>query len=397
LPLFVAVLALASVARAEAPLPPLSAPYRISVLTMGPGDEFVTRFGHDALLVERHGLPPLVYNFGMYTERAIAPHHVLGGTLRYYLEASTLTRTLPVYVAQNREIVRQVLALDPAVAEALARALSVNTLPENATYAYDFARDNCTTRVRDALDRALGGALRRALGGPAKLSYRDHALRLSADDWPLYFLFDLGLGAPADRRLDAWNDAFLPDRLQVALRGVQLSGPDGPRSLVSNEGILVRAERAPLRATPPLRAPFHALAGFALGIGLWLAGRSPSRSARVGFGLASAAVGLLLGLLGVWVLLLLGTHVHAATHDNFNVLVCPPLALLLVVPGVKVALGRISGAPRLVRYARLTAVVSALGLLLATAMGQQSVRVALLCLPLLSGVWLGARAAARTT
>jgi hypothetical protein len=179
--------------------------------------------------------------------------------------------------------------------------------------------------------------------------------------------------------------------------GVRLSGPDGPRLLVSNEGTLVRAERAPLRAAPPLRAPFHALAGFALGAGLWLTGRSSSRGARLGFGLASAAVGLLLGLLGVWVLLLLGTHVHAATHDNFNVLVCPPLALLLVVPGVKVALGRASGAPRLLRYARSTAVVSALGLLLATAMGQQSLRVALLCLPLLSGLWLGARAAARTT
>jgi hypothetical protein len=43
-------------------------------------------FGHDVLLVERAGFPALVYNFGWYTEAAIAPHHVLDGTLRYFLD-----------------------------------------------------------------------------------------------------------------------------------------------------------------------------------------------------------------------------------------------------------------------------------------------------------------------
>jgi uncharacterized protein DUF4105 len=396
LPLVAALVGLAGVARAEAPASVAVPAYRISVLTMGPGDSFVTLFGHDALLVERAGLPPLVYNFGMYTEAAIAPHHVLGGTLRYYLEASTLARTLPLYSAQNREMVRQVLALEPAVAEKLARALSVNTLPENATYAYDFARDNCTTRVRDAIDGALDGALRRALAGPAALTYRDHALRFTAGDWPLYFLFDLALGVRVDRPLTAWDDAYLPDRLMTALRTVRLPAPDGSRPLVASEGVLVRAERPPLRQAPPLRAPFHALAGVALGVGLWRLGRQQPRFSRVFFGLASAGVGLVLGLLGLWVLLLLGTKVHVATHANYNVLVCPPLALLLVVPGLKLALGRVTAAPRLARYALLGVVVSALGWLLATVMGQQSYRVALLCLPLLSGVWQGARAAPRT-
>ena len=369
--------------------------YRISVLTMGPGEDFVTLFGHDALLVERIGFVPLVYNFGMYTEAAIAPHHVLGGTLRYYLEASTLARTLPVYTSQDREVVRQVLALEPAVAEQLAAALSVNTLPENATYAYDFARDNCTTRVRNAIDRALDGGLRRALAGTSKFTYRDHALRFTADDWPLYFLFDLGLGARVDRPLSAWDDAYLPDRLMASLRTVRLTGTDGERPLVASEGVLVQAKRAPVRAVPPVRAPYHAVAGLLLGAGLWAAGRRRARGAQAVFGLASALVGLVVGLLGVWVLLLLATKVHVATHDNYNVLVCPPLALLLVVPGVKVALGRATGPRRLARYALVCGVVSALGFLLATVMGQQSWRVALLCLPLLSGVWLGARAALR--
>jgi hypothetical protein len=362
---------------------------------MGPGDPFVTMFGHDALLVERTGLPALVYNFGMYTEAAIAPHHVLGGTLRYFLEPAHLGRILRVFRAQNRSIVRQSLDLEPAAAERLAAALSVNSRPENAGYAYDFARDNCTTRVRDALDRALDGALKRSLTGTARRTYRDHALRFTAHDWPLYFLFDLGLGRSVDRPLSVWDDAFLPERLMDDLRQVRLSGPNGPRPLVGHETHLAFAERPPTPEMPPVRAPWHALAGAFLGACLAWAGRRPGPKFRVVLGLGSACVGLVTGLLGVWVLLLLGTKVHAATHGNFNLVVCPPLALWLVVPGVAVARGRASGAGRLTRATGVVAATSALGLAAATLAGQESYRVALLVLPLFSGAWLGARAALR--
>ena len=369
--------------------------YRVSVLTMGPGDAFVTLFGHDALLVERSGLPSLVYNFGMYTEAAIAPHHVLGGTLRYFLEPAYLTRTVGFYVAQNRSVVEQALELDAETAERLARALSVNSQPENAAYAYDFARDNCTTRVRDALDRALGGELRRSLSGTARRTYRDHALRFTAHDWPLYFLFDLGLGRAVDRPLSAWDDAYLPDRLMDDLRAVRISGPGGSLPLVSHETVLARAERPPTLEMPPVRAPWHAAAGGLVGGVFALLGRKTGRAARRALGVASAVLGLVTGLLGLWVLLLLATKVHPATHENFNVMVCPPLALWLVVPGVAVALGRDSGPRRLARAAMVVAGTSALGFAAATLAGQQSYRVALLVLPLFSGVWLGARAALR--
>jgi hypothetical protein len=379
--------------RAAQPSPALH--YRVSVLTMGPGDELVTLFGHDALLVERPPMPSLVYNFGMYTEAAIAPHHVLGGTLRYFLEPAYLTRTVRLYVAQNRSVVEQSLDLDTETAERLAKALSVNSQPENAAYAYDFARDNCTTRVRDAIDRALGGELRRALSGTARRTYRDHALRFTAQDWPLYFLFDLALGRSVDRPLSAWDDAYLPDRLMDALRTVRLTGPSGSRPLVSREIVLARAERPTTPEMPPVRAPWHAAFGGLLGGTLAVLGRKAGRAARIALGVSSSLLGLVTGLLGLWVLLLLATKVHPATHGNFNVMVCPPLALWLVVPGIAVALGRASGPRRLARAALFATGTSALGFVLATLAGQQSYRVALLVLPLFSGAWLGARAALR--
>jgi hypothetical protein len=367
--------------------------YRISVLTMGPGDAFVARFGHDALLVERAGLPALVYNFGTYTDQAIALNHVLGGTLVYFLSVDYLERTLVAYRTQNRTVTEQVLALDQATAERLADALSENSLPVNVNYHYDFARDNCTTRVRDALDRVLGGELRRELSGPSSYTYRDHALRFTADDPALAFVFDVGLGKAADRPLDAWDDAFLPDRLAAYLRRATVSDVRGTHPVVLREKTLFSAKRAPVPERPPARGPFYALVGASVGTLVAALGR---RSAwRVAFGLACAFVGAFVGALGVFVLLLLGTKVHAASHQNFNVLVCTPWALLLVPAGVRIGFAHEPGW-RWVSFAAASSAVCAIaGTLAALGSGQAVQEVAALVVPLLAGVWLGVRRARR--
>lgn len=368
--------------------------YRISVLTMGPGDDLFTLFGHDALLVERAGVPALVYNFGMYTQAGIAWHHILGGTLRYFLSVNYMKGTVASYAGDNRRVIQQVLDLDPAVAAKLAAALSENSRPKNSGYAYDFALDNCTTRVRDHIDRALGGTLRAGLTGRAPLNYREHALRFTADAWPLYFLFDLGLGRSVDRPLESWDDAYLPDRLAAALRTARVTGFGGAtRPLVSREKVLFAAQRPPPREKPPLRAPFHAAAGLALGGLLLFAGRRGTKRARVALGLGSAVLGLVVGALGLWVLLLLVTDVHVASHQNYNVLVCPPWALGLVWTGLGVAFGAPARLRGLTRAGGQAAFISAVGTGAALALGQDSTRVALLLVPLLGGAWLGARAA----
>ncbi|HTQ02346.1 MAG TPA: DUF4105 domain-containing protein [Polyangiaceae bacterium] len=367
--------------------------YRISVLTMGPGDQFVSRFGHDALLVERGGLPSLVYNFGTYTDQAILPHHVLGGTLLYYLSVDYLARTVPVYRAQNRTVTQQVLNLDQPTAERLARALSLNSEPANTTYHYDFARDNCTTRVRDALDRALGGALRSELGGASHYTYRDHALRFSANTPLLALLFDVGLGKNADQPLDEWDDAFLPDRLAHYLAEARITDATGSHPLVAREATLFAAAREAVPARPPPRAPFYGLASATFGVLLARAARRPRLRRLLGF--AGACVGVFVGGLGTFVLLLLATHVHPASHANFNALVCPAWALLLVPAGLAVTFGSAKRLRALELAAASSLLFATAGTLVAAGYGQDSARVAVLVVPLLSGVWLAARAATR--
>ena len=46
---------------------------------------------------------------------------------------------------------------------ALILGLQWSLRPENTKYRYDYYRDNCTTRVRDVIDRAVDGEIGRQL------------------------------------------------------------------------------------------------------------------------------------------------------------------------------------------------------------------------------------------
>ena len=363
-------------------------PIRVALVTMGPGDEMVTRFGHDALLVERAGAPDRVYNFGTYNAESRSPSRVLSGNLRYFLSVSRYGSTVKNYRRQNRGIVVQDLLLDPAEAEELARLLAENARPENSAYRYDFARDNCTTRVRDVLDRVTHGALRAIMKGASPYTFREHILRLTAPDPFVYFFFDLGLGAPADRTLDAWDDAFLPDRLAHYVAAAKRSGPEGTRPLAAPEHSVFRADRAPSLETPPLRAPWYALAGTLFGAALAFARRRRARIDRAA-ALLGASFALVAGVLGVLLVVLLLTNVNPLTHSNVNVLFCPPWALALVVPNVRRAFGR--SVTKRSRWELVCFAGSLAGLLGMLLVGQDSSRAALLFVPAWFGAWVGSR------
>ncbi len=377
---------------AEAGLPPATP--RIALLTMGPGDAFVTKFGHDALVVEFPGQRARVYNFGMYTRESISISRVLSGHLRYWLAVTPYADTITAYRLHNRSLLAQELALDPGAARALALALAENARPENASYRYDYALDNCTTRVRDALDRATGGALRRSLAGaPVATTYRDHALRLTAGDPLLSLLFDLGLGAPADRPLSGWDDAYLPDRLAAAVRRVKLTSHGVERPLVQRETLLFQAARAPVRERAPSRWGWLLAIGVLVAGGLFASARSQRRGVRAAGGVLGALTSLGVGVFGLVLTALLLTQVHAVVRPNVNVLFCSPLGLLFVPASLRVAFGRPLPTRRAERWALLGAISAVLGALATFAVGQRSAHLALLFVPYWLGLWALLRSA----
>ncbi|MCD9098537.1 DUF4105 domain-containing protein [Luteimonas fraxinea] len=313
---------------------------RIGVATMQPGDVFFERFGHNALVVDDPAQPePLSYNFGFFdpNEPDFVPRFIRGD-MRYMLAALPLADDLAYYRDVGRGVSIQWLDLDPAQARELASALAENAKPENAHYRYDYFTDNCSTRVRDAIDTALGGALRGQLQGRSRgNTYRGDAVRLASPALWMWLGFDIGLGPSADRPNALWEDAFVPMRLADALRSVR--NVDG-RPLVSGEQIIVPHTQAPEPAERARLLWPWLVAGLVLGAAILVVGRFAPR-ALAAIALPFWTLSALLG--GVMLFLWLGSE-HVFAWRNHNLLLFNPLCLLLLPGGWRIARGRAPGA-----------------------------------------------------
>lgn len=334
---------------------PAAQPLRIGVVTMGPGEIFWERFGHDAIVVDEPARgEPISYNFGFFD---LAEDGFIGrfvrGEMQYMLVALPLQQDMQYYREVGRGATVQWLDLTPAQARQLADALMENAKPENARYRYDYYTDNCSTRVRDALDRALGGALRRQSSGRSSGdTYRSESLRLAAPAPWMWLGFDIGLGPYGDRPLSRWEQAFLPRRLADDLREVKLD--DGRPLVIAEETLLPqRLAAEPVEQTRRLWP--WLLAGIALATGVLLSARRAPR-ALAGF---AFAFWLLCGLVGLVLVLGWSFTEHRALWANRNALLFDPLCLLLL-PG---AWALLRGREPPARFRTLLVVVAALAAL----------------------------------
>jgi hypothetical protein len=347
----------------------------VAILTFGPGNEAFDKFGHNAIWIhdEARGSDQ-VYNFGTYHfDSSDILLKFWQKRMKYWLSRRKgIESTIRSYKRQDRRIVAQVLELTgPQKAEMLQR-LEENARPENREYAYDYYADNCTTRVRDAVDVVIGGALRESSRGPGS-TYRQHTLRMSADYKPLYVVLHLVMGGEIDKPADQWAEMFLPEKLQEGLARARVRSADGSEvPLVKEERVLFEPKRPPPLTAPPRWAPWFLLVGSVVGGAMallgWLAARRRGTlagvGARVGLGALLSLLGFVIGFLGWFYVLTWAMTPHIMGAKNENIFHCAPWVIALLVVGVGVALGR----TRWIRLALLlvasAAAFCALGLVL---------------------------------
>jgi Domain of unknown function (DUF4105) len=321
----------------------------VVLLTMGQGEEVFEKFGHNAIVVwdEARG-EPVAYNWGMFD--FAQPRFIqrfLSGDTKYWMAPRSLARTIVDYQQLDRTVTAQELALTPSQKTRLLAALDANAREENKYYRYDYYRDNCSTRVRDALDAVTGGALKRAMQAqPGRGSYRWHTRRLLAYSAPLYFGIQLVLGVDADTPLTGWEEAFLPQSLSESVARIELPAAEGmpTRPLASPIDTLFRSNRPgePVDVAPQLAtaAVVGVLVGFVL-LGL-------ARAGRAGAAIGVLVWGALCALGGIALLLAWFATRHVFMANNPSVALLNPgwlvaLAAAALIPG--------GGAPRAVRSA----------------------------------------------
>ncbi|MDB4883168.1 MAG: hypothetical protein JWL95_1934 [Gemmatimonadetes bacterium] len=352
----------------------------VTLVTFGLGQEVFERFGHNAIWLHDNARGvDVAYDWGRFDfDQPGFLRRFLTGDTRYWMEASEAGAMLEAYQRLGRPITLQRLDLTPAQKQALREFLRWNALEENKFYRYDYYLDNCSTRLRDALDRVLGGAIRAATDtGRTAFSYRRESVRLTDGDKPVQVGIDIALGRPADVPLTDWESFFIPMRLRDRLRDVTVpNGAGGARvPLVSDERFI-----APLPGIPVVPELEHAprlfwrlaLVGVVLAllvVGLRIMAIS-RRGAVWGLALFTMAWSLLCGTIGVVLLLAWTATLHVFWAWNENLLQLSPLSLALVV---LIPMALVSG--RQQRAARLTAfavlVIASLGLLLSLLPGGQ--------------------------
>ncbi len=276
---------------AQSPSAPSAVPgseLTIYVMTMGTGAEVWERFGHNAVVVEDHRRgTSTAYNYGMFSFRQENfLLRFLQGRMNYWMAGYPTDEDVPRYVAAERSVWQQELNLTPAQRLAFRTYLQTNALPENRFYRYDYYRDNCSTRVRDAVDQVIGGAFHAQMGGPASGSYRFHTQRLNTQSLPLYTGLLLVLGHPVDAPRTKWEEMFLPLKLRDYLREVRIPDSTGQLvPLVRSERTLYQSQSFPVPDAPPNWWPAYLAVGAVFGGLLWWGGAA-------GASLGGGAVGV---------------------------------------------------------------------------------------------------------
>lgn len=306
----------------------------VSLLTCTPGKKIYELYGHTAVRVKdlRNG-EDWVFNYGMFSFKQ--PNFVarfVAGKTDYQIGVEPMEHFLAVYRRDGRGVDEQVLRLTPNEKERIFKTLLTESLPENATYRYNFLYNNCTTRAIDLIDIAAGGQIEWPKAatdhkGRAK-SLRDIIHEFSAASPWDRFGQDLVLGseidAPATRRHQSFSPIYAESFLAAARRrmpdgSVQPLAEPAKRILPATADVL---QNAPTAAAPGVVMALVLL--FTLGLIAW-EGRTGKTTLWWD--------GLLLtvqGVLGLVVGFLFFFSEHPAVGSNWLVAALNPLPLALL-------------------------------------------------------------------
>lgn len=181
----------------------------IKLITIGPGDEFWSAFGHTALTIDQQ-----VYGFGYFSfEDEGLIQAFVSNEMMYDLGVSDLNEEFRLAQWQNRTFTVQDLVLSQDDKTTLIDYLKWHNLPENQTYPYDYFLNNCSTKIRDIINQVTHGQFKQLSMQLSDQSYFD--LTFPAQNQSLMNLgLALAYGWPAYQNRTDWELMAFPVYLQ---------------------------------------------------------------------------------------------------------------------------------------------------------------------------------------
>lgn len=193
----------------------------ISIITVAPGKELYSRFGHSMILIQDPNLAiDKAYSYGTFDfETDNFYWKFLKGTLPYTISVNQFEDVLNFYSNyEHRTMVAQKLDLSLAQRNQIYQRLETNLLPQNKAYQYKFFYDNCSSRVRDIFEKQSEIIVPWGkIDSLQSLSYRQWMNKyLPYNTWTTFGM-NLALGYRSDVKASASQSTYLPDNLFYAL------------------------------------------------------------------------------------------------------------------------------------------------------------------------------------
>ena len=326
---------------------------RFYLITVDVGNNVWDNFGHTALrLYDENTNTDLVFNWGVFdTSGGVADfsYKFFKGVMDYRLATRSSTSEFDVYRAQGRTVWQDRLNLTNPQKEKLYRRLMWNLQAENLAYEYHYFFDNCTTRVRDYLDEALGGAISDQYSGVTEKTFRHYVREHYASASLIGFSLDVLLNSNVDQQVSEWEDMFLPLTLRQRLQAMSsdVGGAEEVLPLLSDHQKIMEFPPPTVQpsayqiASVGLLVPLLALLLMLKRLPMtYLAthSRISLRAAGLSFrllGLVGVVTALFSGIFGFLMLSSWFVSDHIDTHHNFNLLLFWPTDLLGVVIAIR--------------------------------------------------------------
>lgn len=294
----------------------------ISLITCYPGPEIYELCGHSAIRVRGEGVDS-VWNYGIFDfSQPNFVYRFVKGETDYKGASYPFSWFLPEYQRAGRKVVEQDLNLTPEETQKMLSLLRNSVLPENATYRYNYIKDNCSTRILNQIDSASTEVI--IYPDSAKYgTYRD-AMRSYHKNYPWYqFGIDVALGSGLDEKIGAREEMFVP--IELMQNASKAHFADG-RPLVKETRVLNWGHGdATFPPTPSLLGPLFISWLLAVAIGIAVAWNIIA--GRLFLPLYGAWF-TILGLAGCLTAFLVFVSVHESTSPNLLILWLNPFQFL---------------------------------------------------------------------
>lgn len=301
---------------------------QVSLLTCSPGEEVYELYGHTAIRCTNFTTgDDWVFNYGLFSfEDPGFIVKFVRGECDY--EVGYVEFPLFEYSYQRRgsAVIQQVLNLTEDEKQRLFLSLAYNCRPEHKKYRYNFLYDNCTTRARDRIEKAING----------KVIYKEKECEITFREITHQYTFghpwaalgnDLCLGAGADKPITLRQQMFAPFYMKDYAQQAVIKDRNGnERSLVLKTEVIIPGDEKKDASTSLFTPMVCVLALLAFTI--LLEGMEWYFNCRVW--IYDVLLLLVQGGVGCVVAFLFFFSSHPTVDTNWQIIIFNPLPLLLL-------------------------------------------------------------------